>query len=125
MLHDVRDAASGGSPAQICARCLGTPGRFRCRLDGAEEHFLRTLRPFRTRIADLVRFRSRNFPCLWCQHHDECSVAGLYRDIGTAAYRLKITPDLFHRWEDHPETVDVLDAAVEKLNGILTEASGF
>jgi len=93
------------------------------RLDGAEEHFLRALRPFRTRIVDLVRFRSRNFPCLWCQRHDECSVGGLYRDIGSAAYQLKITPDLFHRWEDHPETVEALDAAVEKLRGVLAEAS--
>jgi len=88
------------------------------RLDTAEEHFLRALRPFKVEILDVVKFRSRNFPCLWCQRHDECHVGGLHRDMGDAALLLEITPELFHQWEDHPETVDAIERAAGRLRAL-------
>jgi len=88
------------------------------RLDAAEERFLRALRPFKVETLDVVKFRSRNFPCLWCRRHDECRVGGLYRDMGEAALQVEVTPDLFRRWEDDPATEDAVERAAERIRAL-------
>jgi hypothetical protein len=84
-------------------------------LDGAAEHFQRTLMPFAVKIWDVVQYKSGIPPCFSCGRHQECSIGGLYGAMGKAAHSLTITPELFHRWEDHPKTVMAVEAAAAKL----------
>lgn len=84
-------------------------------LSDAAEHFRRALRPFAVKVLDVVQYKSGMPPCFSCGRHQECSIGGLYGSIGKAAHSLTITPELFHRWEDHPATVMSLDAAASRL----------
>ena len=84
-------------------------------LGGAAEHFQRTLMPFALKILDVVQYKSGIPPCFSCGRHQECSIGGLYGAMGKAAHSLTITPELFHRWEDHPKTVMAVEAAAAKL----------
>jgi len=87
-------------------------------LNGAAEHFQRTLMPFAVKVLDVVQYKSGIPPCFSCGRHQECSIGGLYGAIGKAAHSLTITPELFHRWEDHPKTVMAVKAAASKLAGL-------
>ena len=86
--------------------------------DTAEDDFRRALRSPRVRIVDVVRYSSAVPPCYTCGRHQECSIGAAYRLWGDAAHNLAITPDLFRRWEDDPDTVARIEAAAEKLRDI-------
>jgi len=86
--------------------------------DTSKEDFCRALRPFAVNIVDVVSYYSRIPPCYRCGRHQECVIGGAYAIWGDKARTLTITPDLFRRWEDRPETVTKIEAAVEKLRNV-------
>jgi len=85
------------------------------RRDTSEEDFRRALRPYAVSIVDVVSYYSRIPPCYRCGRHQECVIGGAYQIWGDEARTLTITPELFRRWEDRPETVAQIEAAAEKL----------
>ncbi len=90
-------------------------GRDEGRNDTCEEDFRRALRPFSVNILDVVKYISRVPPCYRCGRHQECVIGGAYAVWGKKARTLTITPELFRRWEDHPETVAGVKKAAEKI----------
>ena len=84
--------------------------------DRAEEDFRRALRWSKVNIADVVRYSSTIPPCYRCGRHQECFIGGAYRLWDEKAHSLTITPELFIKWEDDPETVAKIEAAAEKLS---------
>lgn len=49
---------------------------------------------------------SKIFPCYVCGYGQSCTVGSFYKRYGEEGRKsLKVTPDLFHRWEDSPEIV--------------------
>ena len=87
-------------------------------IDTAVEQFERKIKASGANILDTVKFISNIPPCLTCGRHRECSIGGLYRVMGEAAHTLTVTPDLFKRWEDNPETVASVEEAAGKLKTI-------
>jgi len=85
------------------------------RLDTSEEGFRRALRPYAVSIVDVVSYYSRIPPCYSCGRHQECVIGGAYQIWGDEARTLTISPELFRRWEDRPESVAQIEAAAEKL----------
>ena len=85
------------------------------RLDSAEESFRRALRPYAVSIVDIVSYSSRIPPCYSCGRHQECVIGGAYGIWGNEARTLTITPELFSKWEDHPETVAQIEETADKL----------
>ncbi len=83
--------------------------------EAAEEDFRKSLRSFRVGILDVVSYSSLVPPCYRCGRHQECSIGGAYSLWGDKAHTLRITPELFRRWEDDPETVAEVETAAEKL----------
>lgn len=83
--------------------------------DTAEEDFRKELRSFRVKIVDVVRHSSVIPPCYRCGRHQECSIGGAYAIWGDETHSLTISPELFSRWEDDPETVNKIKVAAEKL----------
>jgi NAD(P)H-dependent FMN reductase len=99
---------------------LGGAGGLR-RADTAADDFRRAMRPFQVNIADTVSYSSRIVPCYSCGRHQECRIGGAFRIWGEKASTLPITPDLFRKWEDLPETVDQIEAAAEKLRNAVAQ----
>jgi multimeric flavodoxin WrbA len=73
---------------------------------------------FQGNILDIVKFQSQIPPCLKCGRHQECEIGGLYMMHGDAAKEMKITQDLFNKWEDCEATSAAVDAAAEKLKNL-------
>ena len=42
----------------------------------------------------------------------------MYKMLGDAAKEVKVTKEMFTRWEDHCEVAAAVDAAAEKLKNI-------
>jgi hypothetical protein len=81
--------------------------------DAAVEQLRYKLR--RVKLLDVVEYASCTPPCVRCGRHQECSIGGLYQMIGEEAHSMEITPEVFHRWEDDPDTVTAVEAAATKL----------
>jgi len=88
------------------------------RLDSAVEQFHKVLRPFEVNVLETVRFSSKVPPCFKCGRHQECEIGGAYMMFGDAAKELKITKQMFSRWEDDSQVAAAVDAAAEKLKNI-------
>ena len=88
------------------------------RNDTSEQDFRRVLRPFAVSVVDVVSYYSRIVPCYGCGRHQECVIGGAYAIWGDKTRTLPITPELFHCWEDRPETVAEIEAAAEKLKSL-------
>ena len=65
----------------------------------------------------VIGFSSRIPPCFRCGRIKECRIGGAYYTWGEKAHTMKITPDLFRRWEDDSETMGQIEGAAEKLRG--------
>jgi hypothetical protein len=88
-------------------------------IEAAEAQLRRTVQDFfRVDVIDVVRFRSQCVPCLRCGRHRECRIGGLYAMLGEQALETTITPDMFKRWEDDPDTVAGVERAAEALRRI-------
>ncbi len=83
--------------------------------DTSVEDFRRALLPFQVNVIDIVKYISQIPPCYSCGRHMECSIGGAYRMWGKKAHTLSITPELFRKWEDDPETVAHIQAAGKKI----------
>lgn len=87
-------------------------------LDFAVELLHRLLAKFDVNILDTVRYLSKVPPCFKCGRHKECEIGGLYKMLGDAAKQLKITKQMFKKWEDDSTAVTAVDAAAQKLKNI-------
>ena len=87
-------------------------------LDFAVEQFHRVLGKFDVNVLDTVRFLSKVPPCFKCGRHKECEIGGMYKMLGDAAKELRITKQMFTRWEDDSGVAAAVDAAAEKLKNI-------
>lgn len=97
---------------------VGDPKR-----DTSEEDFRRALRSLSVNVLDIVKFASKIPPCYRCGRHQECHIGGAYRIWGDKTSTLTISPELFRRWENHPETVADVEAAAEKLKTAISPLS--
>jgi hypothetical protein len=88
------------------------------RLDSTVEQLHKVLGAFEVNVLDTVRFQSKIPPCFKCGRHRECEIGGMYKMLGEAALQMKITPQMFTRWEDDRGVADAVDAAAEKLKNI-------
>jgi hypothetical protein len=80
--------------------------------------FKEALRSYRVNVVDVVTYCTESPPCYTCGRHNECRIGGLYRLRGEEGRSLKVTPELFCHWEDHPETVARVEAASERLQNL-------
>jgi len=87
-------------------------------LDFAVELFHRLLAKFQVNILDTVRYLSKLPPCFKCGRHTECEIGGMYKMLGDAAKQVKVTKQMFTRWEDNSQVAAAVDAAAEKLKNI-------
>ena len=59
---------------------------------------------------------STNIPCFKCGYGTVCEVGSSQKVYGEEGRKnLKITKDLFKRWEDSPEVVRLVNAIAKKL----------
>jgi len=96
-------------------------GAFGGKADNAAEDFRRALVGYQVNILDAVQYTSQIPPCYSCGRHQECSIGGSYRMWGEKAHTLSITPELFRKWEDDPETVARIKAAGKKLGDAVSK----
>jgi multimeric flavodoxin WrbA len=89
--------------------------------DNAAEDFRRALMPYQVNVLDVVQYISQIPPCYSCGRHQECNIGGAYRMWGEKAHTLPITPELFRKWEDDPETVARIKAAGKKLGDTVSK----
>ena len=87
-------------------------------LDSAVEQLHKVLSEFEVNVLDTVRFLSKVTPCFSCGRHMECEIGGMYCMFGEAAKQVKVTKQMFTRWEDDCGVAAAVDAAVEKLKNI-------
>ena len=87
-------------------------------LDCAVEQLHKVLGMFEVNVLDTVRYQSKVPPCFKCGRHKECEIGGMYQMLGDAAKEVKITKEMFSRWEDDSEVAAAVDAAAEKLKNI-------
>ncbi len=87
-------------------------------LDSAVEQLHKVLGMFEVNVLDTVRYLSKVPPCFKCGRHKECEIGGMYHMFGDAAKGMKITKQMFNRWEDDSEVAAAIDAAAEKLKNI-------
>jgi len=100
---------------------LALCGAFGGKADNAAEDFRRALMGYQVNILDAVQYTSQIPPCYSCGRHQECNIGGAYRMWGEKAHTLSITPELFRRWEDDPETVARIKAAGKKLGDAVSK----
>ncbi|MCF8049726.1 MAG: flavodoxin family protein [Desulfobacterales bacterium] len=88
--------------------------------DAAElaiEAVKRRMIAYRASFVGSVSFGSTIFPCYTCGYGHRCKVGGFFERYGEEGIRtLKITPDLFKRWEDFPEIASGIDRLAEKIS---------
>jgi multimeric flavodoxin WrbA len=89
--------------------------------DRAEEDFHWWLRSFRVNIVDYIAYTSKLPPCYSCGRHQECLIGAAYGMYKNKAATLEITPQLYNRWEDDPETVERVEAAAGKIRSAVEE----
>jgi NAD(P)H-dependent FMN reductase len=88
------------------------------RLDSAVEQLHKALGMFEVNVLDTVRYQSKIPPCFKCGRHHECEIGGLYEMLGDAAKEVKITKQMFTRWQDDSTVAAAVDAAAERLKNI-------
>jgi multimeric flavodoxin WrbA len=69
------------------------------------------LSKFEVNVVDTVRFQSKVPPCFKCGRHRECEIGGMYKMLGEAAKKVKVTQEMFTRWEDNCQVAAAVDAA--------------
>ncbi len=87
-------------------------------LDSAVEQLHKVLGMFEVNVLDTVRYLSKVPPCFKCGRHKECEIGGMYQMLGDAAKEVKVTQEMFSRWEDDSGVAAAVDAAGEKLKNI-------
>ena len=88
------------------------------KLDSAVNQLHKMLGMFEVDVVDTVRFLSKVPPCFKCGRHRECEIGGMYLMLGEAAKDVKVTKEMFNRWEDNCEVAAAIDATAERLKNI-------
>ena len=88
--------------------------------DSALDDFRKLVMLYQVNLLDVVPYQSQIPPCYRCGRHTECTIGGAYIMYGKKAHTLEITPELFRKWEDDPETVSAVKAAGKKLSDALS-----
>ncbi len=88
------------------------------RLDSAVDQLHKVLGAFEVNVLDTVRFLSKVPPCFKCGRHKECEIGGMYKMFGDAAKEVKVTKQMFTRWEDDSQVAAAVDAVAERLKNI-------
>ena len=88
------------------------------KLDSAVEQLGKMLGMFDVNVLDTVRYASKVPPCFKCGRHKECEIGGMYQMLGDAAKEIKITQEMFARWENDSAAAAAVDAAAERLKNI-------
>ena len=86
--------------------------------DSAVEQIGKMLGMFDVKVLDTVRYASKVPPCFKCGRHKECEIGGMYQMLGDAAKEIKITQEMFARWENDSAAAAAVDAAAERLKNI-------
>lgn len=74
---------------------------------------------YRADFAGSAAFKSTILPCFKCGFGKTCEIGGSQTVYGAAGRRkLKITPELFKRWEDYPPVVREIDELCRILQEI-------
>lgn len=89
--------------------------------DSTLDDFRKLVNLYQVNLLDVVPYASHIPPCYSCGRHTECSIGGAYIMWGEKARTLEITPELFRKWEDDPETVSAVKAAGKKLSDALSD----
>ncbi|MHC4692986.1 MAG: flavodoxin family protein [Planctomycetota bacterium] len=87
-------------------------------LESTVEQLHNLLTKFDVNVLDTVRYISKVPPCFKCGRHTECEIGGLYKMLGDATKQLKITKQMFTKWEDDSAVAAAVDAAADKLKNI-------
>jgi len=103
---------------------LALSGSGNVRSDTSADDFRRAMMPFQVSIVDVVSYYSKIPPCYSCGRHQECRIGGAFMIWGEKTPTLPITPELFRRWEDRPETVAKIEAAADKLKRSISGGVG-
>ncbi len=88
------------------------------KLDNTVDQLHKVLGAFGVNLVDTVRFQSKVPPCYKCGRHRECEIGGMYKMLGEAAKEVKVTQEMFTRWEDNREAAAAVEAAAERLKNI-------
>lgn len=88
------------------------------KLDNTVDQLHKVLGAFGVNLVDTVRFQSKVPPCYKCGRHRECEIGGMYKMLGEAAKEVKVTQEMFTRWEDNRDAVAAVEAAAERLKNI-------
>jgi multimeric flavodoxin WrbA len=88
------------------------------KLDNTVDQLHKVLGAFGVNLVDTVRFQSKVPPCYKCGRHRECEIGGMYKMLGEAAKEVKVTQEMFTRWEDNRDAVAAVEAAAERLKDI-------
>lgn len=88
--------------------------------NSAPDDFRKHVELYQVNLLDVVVYASQIPPCYSCGRHTECNIGGAYMMWGEKARTLEITPELFRKWEDDPESVSAVKAAGKKLSDALS-----
>ncbi|MHC4545473.1 MAG: flavodoxin family protein [Planctomycetota bacterium] len=88
------------------------------KLESAVEQLHKVLAKFEVNVLETVRYLSKVPPCFKCGRHKECEIGGMYKMFGDAAKEVKVTKQMFTRWEDDSGVAAAVDAAAEQLKNI-------
>ena len=84
--------------------------------EGAVEAVKRRMTAYRAHFSGSIAYTSTNIPCFKCGYGTICEVGSSQKVYGEEGRKnLKITKDLFKRWEDSPEAVRLAKAIAKKL----------
>jgi hypothetical protein len=84
--------------------------------DQAIDAVKRRMTAYRAKFLGEAAFFSTIIPCFKCGYGTVCEVGASQTVYGTEGRQsLKISKDLFKRWEDTPEVVQQLDNACQKI----------
>ena len=73
----------------------------------------------RAEFAGGIAYKSTNIPCYACGYGTVCEVGSSQKVYGEEGRKkLIITKNVFKRWEDSPEVVDLANAFAKKLKAL-------
>jgi hypothetical protein len=84
--------------------------------EGAVEAVKRRMTAYRAQFSGSIAYTSSNIPCFKCGYGTVCEVGSSQKVYGEDGRKnLKITKDVFKRWEDSPEMFRLAKAIAKNL----------
>ena len=92
-----------------------------CAPEETVEAVKRRMTFYRAVFVGSVAFHSGNYTCFKCGYGTRCEVGGTQREFGDEGRKeLKITKELFRKWEDSPEVVAEIEGLVQRVTTLET-----